>query len=99
MTVHLPSADTEVHHDSLNRLIAVAHDDQRILGLCGETKISNERTSLTTMVQVYEYFISVSVLLPARSTRADLSIAAPHGQSLSRQPERQPLLTDFILGI
>ncbi|ORX35119.1 glycosyltransferase family 2 protein [Kockovaella imperatae] len=51
-------ADTTVTPDSLNRLIACTADDQRIIGICGETKVENERESLTTMIQVYEYYIS-----------------------------------------
>lgn len=38
--------------DSLNRLISCAADDSRIIGVCGETKLENERESLTTMIQV-----------------------------------------------
>ncbi len=38
--------------DSLNRLIACTADDQRIIGICGETKLANENESLTTMIQV-----------------------------------------------
>jgi chitin synthase len=44
--------------ESLNRLISCAADDSRIIGVCGETKLENERESLTTMIQVYEYYIS-----------------------------------------
>lgn len=44
--------------DSLNRMISCAADDSRIIGICGETKLENERESLTTMIQVYEYYIS-----------------------------------------
>lgn len=51
-------ADTEVKPDALNRLIAVAADDSSIIGLCGETKLSNEQDSWWTMIQVYEYYIS-----------------------------------------
>ncbi|KAL7420390.1 Chitin synthase 4 [Cryptotrichosporon argae] len=51
-------ADTTVEPDSLNRLIACTADDQRIIGICGETKLANERESITTMIQVYEYYIS-----------------------------------------
>ena len=40
--------------DSLNRMIACAADDQRIIGICGETRLANERESLTTMIQVWE---------------------------------------------
>lgn len=45
-------ADTTVTPDSLNRLIACAADDQQIIGICGETKLTNENESLTTMIQV-----------------------------------------------
>lgn len=51
-------ADTTVTPDSLNRLISCAADDQKIIGICGETKVANERESWTTMIQVYEYYIS-----------------------------------------
>jgi chitin synthase len=32
--------------------------DSKILGICGETRLSNENKSWVTMIQVYEYFIS-----------------------------------------
>lgn len=51
-------ADTEVFSDSLNRMVSVMINDSKIMGLCGETLISNQKTSWTTMIQVYEYFIS-----------------------------------------
>nr|XP_018266092.1 chitin synthase [Kwoniella dejecticola CBS 10117]OBR88250.1 chitin synthase [Kwoniella dejecticola CBS 10117] len=51
-------ADTTVTPDSLNRLISCTSDDQKIIGICGETKVANEKESLTTMIQVYEYYIS-----------------------------------------
>ncbi|TYJ51675.1 hypothetical protein B9479_007746 [Cryptococcus floricola] len=51
-------ADTTVTPDSLNRMISCMSDDQRIIGLCGETKLANENESFTTMIQVYEYYIS-----------------------------------------
>ncbi|KAJ1880663.1 hypothetical protein LPJ57_002113, partial [Coemansia sp. RSA 486] len=51
-------ADTEVLPDSLSRLIAACSSDQRIAGICGETMLGNENKSWTTMMQVYEYFIS-----------------------------------------
>jgi chitin synthase len=51
-------ADTTVTPESLNRLISCTTDDQRIIGICGETKLANERESFTTMIQVYEYYIS-----------------------------------------
>ncbi|KAK4705525.1 chitin synthase, partial [Phenoliferia sp. Uapishka_3] len=51
-------ADTCVAADSLNRLVSQAADDSRIIGICGETKLQNEKQSWWTMIQVYEYFIS-----------------------------------------
>ncbi|KAJ2704064.1 hypothetical protein FB645_003597 [Coemansia sp. IMI 203386] len=51
-------ADTEVLPDSLSRLISACSSDQRIAGICGETMLGNENKSWTTMMQVYEYFIS-----------------------------------------
>ncbi|KAG5463396.1 MAG: chitin synthase-domain-containing protein, partial [Olpidium bornovanus] len=51
-------ADTEVVPDSLNRLISCMMHDGRIMGLCGETQLANEDRSITTMMQVYEYYIS-----------------------------------------
>ncbi|KAJ3264305.1 hypothetical protein HDU77_008867 [Chytriomyces hyalinus] len=51
-------ADTEVFTDSLNRMVSAMIHDSRIMGICGETLISNEKDSFFTMIQVYEYFIS-----------------------------------------
>lgn len=51
-------ADTEVFPDALTKLIASVNNDSKIIGLCGETEIGNEKTSLITMIQVYEYYIS-----------------------------------------
>ncbi|KAK3837804.1 MAG: chitin synthase [Linnemannia elongata] len=51
-------ADTEVMPDSLNRLVACMVADSKVIGLCGETMVANEDNSFTTMIQVYEYYIS-----------------------------------------
>ncbi|KAJ2302821.1 hypothetical protein IWW55_003239 [Coemansia sp. RSA 2706] len=51
-------ADTEVMPDSLARLVSACTGDRRIAGICGETMLGNESRSWTTMIQVYEYFIS-----------------------------------------
>ncbi|KAG0271069.1 hypothetical protein BGZ95_001188, partial [Linnemannia exigua] len=51
-------ADTEVMPDALNRLISCMIHDGKIIGLCGETQLGNEENSWTTMIQVYEYYIS-----------------------------------------
>ncbi|KAJ3330765.1 hypothetical protein HDU93_010102 [Gonapodya sp. JEL0774] len=51
-------ADTEVMPDSLNRLISSAIHDTQIMGISGETQIANQRRTMVTMMQVYEYYIS-----------------------------------------
>ena len=51
-------ADTVVDPLSLNYLIGNFVEDQKIIGLCGETSLSNAKASWTTMMQVYEYYIS-----------------------------------------
>ncbi|KAI8617111.1 chitin synthase-domain-containing protein [Chytriomyces sp. MP71] len=51
-------ADTEPYRDSLNRLISTMARDSKIIGLCGETLLANERESWVSMMQVYEYYIS-----------------------------------------
>ena len=51
-------ADTEILPDSLNRMIASMVRDGNVMGLCGETRLSNEQSSWVTMIQVYEYYIS-----------------------------------------
>jgi chitin synthase len=51
-------ADTEVMKDGLNRMVSAFAHDAKIVGLCGETLLSNEKESWVTMIQVYEYFIS-----------------------------------------
>ena len=56
--VLMVDADTDVYPDSLNRLVSTMIHDSKIMGLCGETLLSNEKDSWITMIQVYEYFIS-----------------------------------------
>ncbi|RIB29616.1 glycosyltransferase family 2 protein [Gigaspora rosea] len=51
-------ADTEVLPDSLNRLVSAFMHDTKVMGLCGETTLANEKDSWVTMIQVYEYYIS-----------------------------------------
>lgn len=51
-------ADTCVNEDSLNRLVSACAHDAKIAGICGETSLQNDEKSWTTMIQVYEYFIS-----------------------------------------
>lgn len=51
-------ADTEVFPDALTGLIACCIHDSKTIGICGETRIKNEKATWITMIQVYEYFIS-----------------------------------------
>ncbi|CAG8672634.1 21629_t:CDS:2, partial [Dentiscutata erythropus] len=56
--VLMVDADTEVLPDSLNRLVSAFMHDTKVMGLCGETTLANEKDSWVTMIQVYEYYIS-----------------------------------------
>lgn len=56
--VLMVDADTYITEDSITKLVSCMVSNVRIVGLCGETLINNEKDSWTTMIQVYEYFIS-----------------------------------------
>lgn len=56
--VMMVDADTEVRPDSMTCLVSSCMADDRVMGICGETRISNEGATFVTMIQVYEYFIS-----------------------------------------
>ncbi|ORY01252.1 hypothetical protein K493DRAFT_209876 [Basidiobolus meristosporus CBS 931.73] len=56
--VLMVDADTIVMSDSLNHMIACMLHDTKIMGICGETQLMNEKATFITMIQVYEYFIS-----------------------------------------
>lgn len=51
-------ADTVVAPDSASRMVSAFLDDTRLIGLCGETALTNAKSSFVTMIQVYEYYIS-----------------------------------------
>ncbi|KAK2740533.1 hypothetical protein FQN57_006036 [Myotisia sp. PD_48] len=51
-------ADTTVEPDSATRMVASFLHDTRVIGLCGETGLNNAKSSVITMIQVYEYYIS-----------------------------------------
>lgn len=51
-------ADTVVAPDSATRMIAAFLHDTRLIGVCGETSLTNGKSSFVTMIQVYEYYIS-----------------------------------------
>ncbi|PVU97197.1 hypothetical protein BB561_000698 [Smittium simulii] len=56
--VMMVDADTYVFPDSLNRMVSCMIHDTKLMGLCGETMLANEKETWVTMVQVYEYYIS-----------------------------------------
>ncbi|KAF2193313.1 glycosyltransferase family 2 protein [Zopfia rhizophila CBS 207.26] len=51
-------ADTVVAPDSATRFVAAFLHDTRLIGICGETSLTNAKSSFITMMQVYEYYIS-----------------------------------------
>lgn len=51
-------ADTVVAPDSATRMVSYFLNDTRIIAVCGETALSNAKSSFITMIQVYEYYIS-----------------------------------------
>lgn len=51
-------ADTVVAPDSATRFVAAFLHDTRLIGVCGETSLTNAKSSFVTMMQVYEYYIS-----------------------------------------
>ncbi|KAB8235504.1 hypothetical protein ETB97_006838 [Aspergillus alliaceus] len=55
-------ADTVVAPDSGTRMVASFLADTRIIGLCGETALTNAKHSAVTMIQVYEYYISHNLI-------------------------------------
>ncbi|PVU85789.1 hypothetical protein BB560_006902 [Smittium megazygosporum] len=56
--VMMVDADTYVFPDSLNRMVSCMINDTKLMGICGETKLANEKETWITMIQVYEYYIS-----------------------------------------
>jgi chitin synthase len=51
-------ADTVVAPDSATRMVSAFMQDTRLIGVCGETALTNAKSSMVTMIQVYEYYIS-----------------------------------------
>lgn len=51
-------ADTIVAADSATRMVAAFLRDTRMIAVCGETALTNAKSSFITMIQVYEYWIS-----------------------------------------
>ncbi|KZF23501.1 glycosyltransferase family 2 protein [Xylona heveae TC161] len=55
-------ADTVVAQDSATRMVSAFLNDTRLIGVCGETALSNAKSSFVTMLQVYEYYISHNLI-------------------------------------
>ncbi|KAJ3139732.1 hypothetical protein HK101_003621, partial [Irineochytrium annulatum] len=51
-------ADTKVEPPSVTHMVTAMVNDPAIMGLCGETRISNKTSSWVAMIQVFEYYIS-----------------------------------------
>lgn len=51
-------ADTVVAQDSAIRMVSKFLHDTKLIAVCGETSLSNAKSSFITMIQVYEYYIS-----------------------------------------
>ncbi|KAI9204203.1 chitin synthase [Polychytrium aggregatum] len=51
-------ADTVVDSACLGHMIDAMNADPHVMGLCGETQISNKSASWVTSIQVFEYYIS-----------------------------------------
>ncbi|TPX36035.1 chitin synthase [Synchytrium microbalum] len=56
--IMMVDADTRVNADSMAHMANAMRNDPQIIGLCGETRIANKRTSWVTLIQVFEYYIS-----------------------------------------
>ncbi|KAF2089356.1 glycosyltransferase family 2 protein [Saccharata proteae CBS 121410] len=55
-------ADTVVAPDAATRFVSSFLNDTRLIGVCGETALSNAKASFVTMIQVYEYYISHNLI-------------------------------------
>jgi len=49
-------ADTRIDRESLSHMTYSMNKNDRILALCGETKVDNKAQSWVTMIQVFEYY-------------------------------------------
>jgi len=56
--VLMVDADTKVKPKSLGYMVKAMVCDEKIMGLCGETRILNKASSFVTAIQVFEYYIS-----------------------------------------
>ena len=61
--VLMVDADTRIYPDSLSHMVACLLRDDSVMGLCGETKISNKWDSWVTMIQVNIIYIYIDTFL------------------------------------
>ena len=56
--VMMVDADTKVMPDCLLPMSYTMYNDDRVIGLCGETRIANKRDSWVSAIQVFEYYLA-----------------------------------------
>jgi len=60
--VLMVDADTEIYPLSLNRMVSSMMHDSKVMGICGETKLSNHDESWVTTIQVRNLYFLLSLL-------------------------------------
>ncbi|KAI9296400.1 hypothetical protein K502DRAFT_323818 [Neoconidiobolus thromboides FSU 785] len=96
--VLMVDADTVVMPDSLNRLVSAMLHDTKIMGLCGETALANEKDTWATMIQVYEYYISHHLAKAFESLFGSVTcLPGCFCMYRLRTPAGQPLLVHNVL--
>jgi len=88
-------ADTLVYPPSLRLLTNCMMKDHLIMGVCGETRISNKTQSWVTMIQVYEYFISHHMVKAFESVFGGVT-CLPGCFSMYRIKSRKPDDDDWV---
>ena len=56
--VLMVDADTVLAEKSLKLMIRAMHNDETIMGLCGETRIANKSATWVTSIQVFFKFLN-----------------------------------------
>ena len=88
-------ADTNVFRPALHKLTNSMMVDPRIMGACGETRISNKKQSWVTAIQVFEYFISHHQIKAFESVFGGVT-CLPGCFSMYRIKARKPNDDDWI---
>lgn len=88
-------ADTRVFPSSLRYMANGMLNDHRIMGLCGETRITNKAQSWVTAIQVFEYFISHHQIKAFESVFGGVT-CLPGCFSMYRIKARKPTDSDWI---